>query len=144
MTFLNGKLSTTFFILSYSVQLAIILFSRTWPIYLCVYGFPVMWMNFPKYWTECCSPSSFFSRNPLITDDHAVNKVPQNMSFDESNHILFMCFMKSMYYLTFLSNKQKIDIFMTNHPTIRENHHASVVWNWYHWVAIAYLYQPSP
>ena len=26
----------------------------------------------------------------------------------------------------------------------RENHHASVVWNWYHWVAIAYLYQPSP
>ena len=27
---------------------------------------------------------------------------------------------------------------------IRENHHASVVWNWYHWVAIAYLYQPSP
>ena len=27
---------------------------------------------------------------------------------------------------------------------IRENHHASVVWNWYHWVTIAYLYQPSP
>ena len=27
---------------------------------------------------------------------------------------------------------------------LRENHHASVVWNWYHWVAIAYLYQPSP
>ena len=26
---------------------------------------------------------------------------------------------------------------------LRENHHASVVWNWYHWVAIAYLYQPS-
>ena len=26
----------------------------------------------------------------------------------------------------------------------RENHHASVVWNWYHWVAIAYLYQPTP
>ena len=29
-------------------------------------------------------------------------------------------------------------------PVLRENHHASVVWNWYHWVAIAYLYQPSP
>ena len=27
---------------------------------------------------------------------------------------------------------------------LRENHLASVVWNWYHWVAIAYLYQPSP
>ena len=27
---------------------------------------------------------------------------------------------------------------------LRENHHASVVWTWYHWVAIAYLYQPSP
>ena len=27
---------------------------------------------------------------------------------------------------------------------LRENHHASVVWIWYHWVAIAYLYQPSP
>ena len=24
---------------------------------------------------------------------------------------------------------------------LRENHHISVVWNWYHWVAIAYLYQ---
>ena len=35
------------------------MFSRTWLIYLCVYGFPVMWINFPKYWTECCSPSSF-------------------------------------------------------------------------------------
>ena len=38
------------------------------------------------------------------------------LAFDESNHILFMCFMKSMYYLTFLSNKQKIYIFMKNHP----------------------------
>ena len=27
---------------------------------------------------------------------------------------------------------------------LRENHHASVVRNWYHWVPIAYLYQPSP
>ena len=36
----------------------------------------------------------FFGRNPLIPEDHAVNKVPQNMGFDESNHILFMCFMK--------------------------------------------------
>ena len=27
---------------------------------------------------------------------------------------------------------------------IRETHFASVVWNWYHRVAIAYLYQPSP
>ena len=84
---------------------------------LCVYGFPVMWINFPKYWSECCSPSLFFSRNPLITDDHVVDEVPQNMGFDESNHILFMCIMKSMYYLTFLSNKQQIDIFMKNHPT---------------------------
>ena len=27
---------------------------------------------------------------------------------------------------------------------IRENHHAPVVWNLYHWVAIEYLYQPCP
>ena len=27
---------------------------------------------------------------------------------------------------------------------VRENHHASVVWNSYDWVPIAYLYQPSP
>ena len=27
---------------------------------------------------------------------------------------------------------------------LRKKHHASVVWNWYHGVAIAYLYQPSP
>ena len=39
------------------------------------------------------------------------------MGFDDSNHILFMYFMKSMYLLTFLSNKQEIDIFMKNHPT---------------------------
>ena len=38
------------------------------------------------------------------------------MGSDESNHILFMCFMKSMYYLTFLSNKQKIDIFIKKSP----------------------------
>ena len=44
---------------SYNVQLAIILFSMTWPIYIYVYSFPVSWINFPKYWTECCSPSSF-------------------------------------------------------------------------------------
>ena len=58
-----------------------------------------------------------FSRNPLITEDHVINKVPQNTGFDDSNHIFFMCFMKSMYYLTFLSNKQEIDIFMQNHLT---------------------------
>ena len=58
-----------------------------------------------------------FSRDPLITEDHVVNKVPLSMDFDDSKHILFMCFMKSMYYLTFLNNKQKIDIFMKNHPT---------------------------
>ena len=75
-----------------------------------------MWINFPKNWTDCCSPSSFFSRNPLITDDHDVDKVPQNMGFDKSNHILFMRFMKSMHYLKFLSNKQKIDIFMKITP----------------------------
>ena len=51
-----------------------------------------------------------------MTEDNVVNKVPQNMGFDESNHILSMCFMKSMYYLTFLNNKQKIDIFMHIHP----------------------------
>ena len=45
--------------LHYNVQLAIILFNRTWPIYLCIYGFPVVWINFPKYLNECCSPSSF-------------------------------------------------------------------------------------
>ena len=41
------------------------------------------------------------------------------MGFDDSNHILFMYFMKSMCHLTFLSNKQEIDIFMKNHPTRR-------------------------
>ena len=38
-------------------------------------------------------------------------------------------------------SKFEIDI---SPSILRENHHASVVWNWYHWVAIAYLYQPSP
>ena len=38
-----------------------------------------------------------FSRNPLITEDHVVSKVPQNMAF--------------------LSNKMKIDIFRKNPPT---------------------------
>ena len=33
---------------------------------------------------------------------------------------------------------------LVNSWILRENHHASVVWNWYNWVAIAYLYQPSP
>ena len=28
-------------------------------LYMYVYSFPVSWINFPKYWTECCSPSSF-------------------------------------------------------------------------------------
>ena len=28
-------------------------------LYIYVYSFPVSWINFPKYWTECCSPSSF-------------------------------------------------------------------------------------
>ena len=103
--------------LSYNDQLAIILFSRIWPIYLCIYGFPAVWIHFQKYWTLCCSPSSFFSRKPLITNDHVVNTVPRSMAFDDSNHILFTCIMKSMYYLTVLSNKQEIDIFMKNYPT---------------------------
>ena len=28
-------------------------------LYIYVYSFPVSWINFPEYWTECCSPSSF-------------------------------------------------------------------------------------
>ena len=58
-----------------------------------------------------------FSRNPFITEDHVVNKVPRSMDFDDSKHILFMYYEKHKYYLTFLNNKQKIDIFMKNHPT---------------------------
>ena len=82
-----------------NIQLAIILFNRTtWPVYIYVhvyiYGFPVMWIKFPKHWTECCSPSSFLSRNPLNSEDHVVNNVHQNMGFDDSNHIL-LCFMKT-------------------------------------------------
>ena len=43
-----------------------------------------------------------------------------------------------------ISNKPKVWILGVAYKILRENHHASVVWNWYHWVAIAYLYQPSP
>ena len=28
-------------------------------LYIYVYNFPVSWINIPKNWTECCSPSSF-------------------------------------------------------------------------------------
>ena len=60
------------------------------------------------------------------------------MGFDDSNHILFMYFMKSMYHLTFLSNKQEIDIFMKNHPTRRHTspYHDYIAYEMFHKVAV--------
>ena len=32
----------------------------------------------------------------------------------------------------------------SSYPIQRANHHASTVWDWYHFIVIAYLYQPRP
>ena len=42
-----------------------------------------------------------------------------------------------------MSDASAYFIWLTLQSVLRENHHASVVWNWYHWVAIVYLNQPS-
>ena len=69
------------------------------------------------------------------------------------------CFFQGV---TILQCRPIITIFFKIHPIIyqqvrdcgcvlevqsvisRESHHALVVWHWYHWVAIAYLYQRNP